>query len=56
MKNPINFRRLMLSSARLYFAPLTGAFKGIREEVVRDAQDSKNRNFEERSRESAKRT
>ncbi len=54
MKKPINFRSVMRSSVRLYFAPLTGAFKGIREEVVRTDQDSKNRNFDVQARESAK--
>lgn len=54
MKSPVNLRRVFRNSVRLYFAPLTGAFKGVREEVVRTDQDSKVRNFDARVREPAK--
>jgi hypothetical protein len=35
MKTSINIRRVMKDSFRLYFAPLTGAFKGVRAEFRR---------------------
>lgn len=35
MKQSIHVRRLMRDSIRMYFAPLTGAFKGIRAELQR---------------------
>lgn len=31
----LNIRRIFRASVRAYFAPLTGAFKGIREELRR---------------------
>lgn len=31
----LNIGRIFLNSVRVYFAPLTGAFKGIREEIRR---------------------
>lgn len=31
----LNIRRIFLNSVRAYFAPLTGAYKGILEEVRR---------------------
>lgn len=35
MNQAINMRRVMRGSIRLYFAPLVGAFKGIRAELRR---------------------
>ena len=35
MKLSSQIRRLMLNSIRMYFAPLVGAFKGIRAEMHR---------------------
>lgn len=35
MKSTINVRRVLKGSIRMYFAPLTGAFKGVREELRR---------------------
>ena len=35
MNQPIQFRRVLRDSIRMYFAPLTGAFKGIRAELHR---------------------
>ncbi|CAJ0804211.1 MULTISPECIES: hypothetical protein [Ralstonia] len=35
MKSQINVRRVFRDSLRMYFAPLTGAFKGIRAELRR---------------------
>ncbi|MBV7542158.1 hypothetical protein [Acidovorax sp. sic0104] len=31
----LDLRRIFLNSVRVYFAPLTGAFKGIRDELRR---------------------
>lgn len=31
----LNLRRIFLNSVRVYFAPITGAFKGIRDELRR---------------------
>ena len=45
MKQPMQLRRVMRDSIRIYFAPLTGAFKGIRDElkrVDRDIQHQRN--------------
>ena len=38
MKVNFNFRRLLKDSVQLYFAPLTGAVKGIRDEFRRTDQ------------------
>lgn len=35
MKKMSNFRRIVRNSVRLYFAPLTGAFKAVRSEINR---------------------
>jgi len=35
MKTKTNFKRIILNSIRLYFAPLTGAYKAVRSEVER---------------------
>ena len=35
MKSQINVRRVFRDSLRMYFAPLTGAFNGIRAELRR---------------------
>ena len=37
---PLAYRRLMRESVRLYFAPLTGALKGIRSEWRRLEQEA----------------
>lgn len=47
MKLSIHVRRVMRDSIRVYFAPLTGAIKGIREELQRaDRQIERNRRTE----------
>ena len=47
MKKPIHLRRVMRDSFRMYFAPLTGAIKGIRAELQRtDREIQRNRNAE----------
>lgn len=33
MSNQTHFKRIAQDSLRMYFAPLTGAFKGIRQEL-----------------------
>jgi hypothetical protein len=35
VKTTIHMRRILRDSIRMYFAPLTGAFKGIRSELQR---------------------
>ena len=45
MKQLMQVRRIMRDSIRVYFAPLTGAFKGIKAElqlVDRDIQQRRN--------------
>lgn len=54
MKSTINMRKVMRNSFRLYFAPLTGAFKGIRDEVRRTDREISKRVGEDRNRETAK--
>lgn len=51
MKTNLNLKRIARDSIRMYFAPLTGAYKGIREEMRRiDADSSRNRLQEARER------
>ena len=48
MKNTMQVRRVMRDSIRIYFAPLTGAFKGIRAELHRaDREVERHRRSEE---------
>lgn len=58
MKSNIDVRRVFRDSVRLYFAPLTGAIKGIRAELRRaDQEIAQHRSEESRgSRKSARRT
>ncbi len=35
MKTKTNFKRIFKNSIRLYFAPLTGAYKEVRSELAR---------------------
>ena len=35
MKTKTNFKRIILNSIRIYFAPLTGAYKAVRSEIER---------------------
>ena len=51
MKKSIQVRRVMQDSIRMYFAPLTGAFKGIRAELHRaDRQIQRHRNLESQAK------
>lgn len=47
MKSTINVRRVLKDSVRMYFAPLTGAFKGVREEYCRRDREIARRVSEE---------
>ncbi len=49
MTTEINIRRVFMNSVRVYFAPLTGAYKGIREELRRTDPWRKHRS-DQRSR------
>ena len=35
MKTKTNFKRIIMNSIRLYFTPLTGAYKAMRSELER---------------------
>ncbi len=51
MKQQIHVRRLMRDSIRMYFAPLTGAIKGIRAELHRaDREVQRHRNAESQAK------
>lgn len=51
MKQPIQMRRVLRDSIRMYFAPLVGAFKGIRVELNRaDREAQRNRNAESQAK------
>lgn len=51
MKSNLNLKRIARDSIRMYFAPLTGAYKGIRDEMRRiDADSNRNRQQEARER------
>jgi hypothetical protein len=46
-KSSLNVRRILRDAARMYFAPLTGAYKGIRDEYRRlDAEADRQREAE----------
>lgn len=53
MKTTIPVRRVMRDSIMMYFAPLTGAFKGIRAELQRTDKDIARRRAAEQKRETA---
>ena len=54
MKLSSEIRRLMLNSIRMYFAPLIGAFKGIRAEMHRvDREIALQRRDEDQPKKSA---
>lgn len=53
MKTSIHVRRVVRDSIRMYFAPLTGAFKGIRTELQRTDRDIKRRREAEQKRDIA---
>jgi hypothetical protein len=54
MKQLIQVRRVMRDSIRMYFAPLTGAFKGIRAELHRaDREAQRNRSTESQTKKDA---
>ena len=36
-----NFKRIVINSIRLYFAPLTGAYKAVRSELERISNEHK---------------
>lgn len=55
-KSTFNWRELFLRSLRLYFAPLTGAFKGIRDEYRRIAQEDASSDDKGREPDTAKRS
>lgn len=39
MKTTINIRKIIRNSVRLYFAPLTGAYKAVRSEANRISRE-----------------
>jgi hypothetical protein len=43
MKQPMQVRRIMRDSIRIFFAPLTGAFKGIGSQLKRADRDIRRR-------------
>ena len=54
MKSSFHLRRVMRDSIRMYFAPLTGAFKGIRAELQRaDREIEHNRRTESKPKSDA---
>lgn len=53
MKAKVQVRRVMRDSIRMYFAPLTGAFKGIRAELHRTDREIERRRKAEEKREKA---
>ena len=47
MKTSLNLKRIAFDSVRRYFAPLTGAYKGVRDEYRRlDAEADRARQIE----------
>ena len=48
MKSNVKLRRVMRDSIRMYFAPLTGAFKGIRAELQRADREIERHRIDER--------
>ena len=54
MNQATQLRRVMRDSIRMYFAPLTGAFKGIRAELHRaDREVQRNRSLESQAKKDA---
>lgn len=54
MKQSIQVRRVLRDSIRMYFAPLAGAFKGIRAELHRaDREVQRHRNAESQAKKDA---
>ena len=54
MKSTLHVRRVMRHSIRMYFAPLTGAVKGIRAELSRvDPEVQRNRSAESKAKKDA---
>lgn len=53
MKTTVHVRRVMRDSIRMYFAPLTGAFKGIRAELQRTDREIARRREAEQKRDRA---
>jgi hypothetical protein len=54
MKQQTQVRRVMQDSIRMYFAPLTGAFKGIRAELHRaDREVRRNRSAQSQAKKDA---
>lgn len=51
MKLPEDMRRMMRDSVRTYFAPITGAIKGIRAELHRVERDAKRQRDQQARRE-----
>jgi len=51
VKTTIHVRRVVRDSIRMYFAPLTGAVKGIREELQRTDREIERRRATEKKRE-----
>ncbi len=45
---PLPLRRILMDSLRLYFAPLTGAYRGIKAEFARLDRDIEQRRQAER--------
>ncbi len=45
---PLSIKRIMMDSVRLYFAPLTGAYRGIKAEFQRLDRDIEQRRKAER--------
>ncbi len=45
---PLSIKRIMMDSVRLYFAPLTGAYRGIKAEFQRLDRDIAQRRKAER--------
>lgn len=54
MKTTLHVRRIMRDSIRMYFAPLTGAFKGIRAEFYRIDGEIARHHVAEQKREAAR--
>ncbi len=45
---PLPIKRIMMDSLRLYFAPLTGAFRGVKAEFQRLDREMERRRKDER--------
>lgn len=53
MKNRLNVRRIMRDTIRMYFAPLAGAYKGVRTELQRADREVARHRAAEQKRASA---